>query len=203
MNVLLITAGFFHPPRRGRQALHQALAQADGFSFQHVRSLEQLPDDLGSFAALVLYFHHKAISVEALTRLDAFVRNGGGLLAVHSATASFKDQPHYFDIIGGQFTGHGAVANIEVKQVKDDIFGGIGDFFVKDELYWHSLQPGIDVHFSAQHDGQSTPIVWTYRYGTGRVCYAMPGHTVESMRHPAMQEILRRGLMWVSQSGAA
>jgi uncharacterized protein len=198
VNGLLVTDGFFHPPFGGRRALHRALAQLEGYAFRHVRSLEQLPTEMKQFAALVLYVHHKTISATALDRLDAFVKQGGGMLAIHSATASFKDQPHYFEIIGGRFIGHGAVENFEVKQVKGDVFGEIRNFTVKDELYLHELQPGIDIHFTAQHAGQTVPVVWTYRYGQGKVCYAVPGHTAQSMKHPAMQEIVRRGLKWVT-----
>ena len=203
MKALLVTAGIFHPPYRGRQALQRALMRLGGFSFQHICSLEQLPADVETFAALVLYFHHKTISTTALARLDAFVKHGGGVLAIHSATASFKHEPHYFEIIGGRFVGHGPVENFEVKQVRDDLFGEIGNFIIKDELYLHELQPGIDVHFAAQHNGQAVPVVWTYRYGSGKVCYAVPGHTSGSMQHPAVQEILRRGLKWVSREGTA
>ena len=64
----------------------------------------------------------------------------------------------------------------EVKRVKDDIFD-IGDFVIKDELYIHELEPGIDVHFTAKHKGRDIPVVWTYHYGKGNVCYAVPGHT--------------------------
>jgi type 1 glutamine amidotransferase len=197
-NILLVTEGLIHPPRGGRTAVHQALAHLEGFSFQHVRSLEQLPGDVNSFAALVLYFHQKTITPSALARLDSFVKNGGGILAVHSATASFKDEPHYFEIIGGRFIGHGEVEDFAIRPVKSDIFAGINEFTVKDELYLHELQPGIEVHFTAQHEGQDVPVVWTYHYGKGKVCYAVPGHTAESMKHPAMQEILQRGLMWVT-----
>jgi type 1 glutamine amidotransferase len=72
------------------------------------------------------------------------------------------------------------------------------DFTIRDELYLHELNPGIEVHFAANHAGQDVPIVWTYRYGRGKVCYAVPGHTSGSMTHPAVQEILRRGLKWVA-----
>ena len=198
-NVILVTDGFFHPPRGARKVLHQALAQLNGFSFHQIHSLEQLPADVEKYAALALYFHHKTLSASTLDRLDSFVKYGGGILAIHSATASFKSEQRYFDIIGGRFTGHGAVETIAIRQTRDDVFGRMGDFSVKDELYLHELQPGIDVHFVARHAGQDVPVVWTYRYGKGRVCYAVPGHTVESMKHPVMQEILRRGLQWVTE----
>ena len=196
-NILLVTSGIFHPPYFGRLAVHEALRQMDGFAFQHIPSLEKLPTNLNQFSALVLYYHHKTISDAALRRLDDFVSGSGGILAIHSATASFKKTKRYYEILGGRFIGHGAVENFEVRRRKDGIFDSIAPFTIKDELYIHELQPGITAHFTAKHAGQEAPAVWTYRCGAGKVCYAVPGHTAESMKHPAVQEILRRGLKWV------
>lgn len=74
------------------------------------------------FAALVLYFHHKTLSPAALTRLEAYARQGGGILALHSATASFKDCLPYFDILGGRFIGHGKVEPFEMVNRGGGIF---------------------------------------------------------------------------------
>lgn len=194
--VLLVTDGFFHPTYSGRLALHRSLKQLEGFSFKHVSSLEKLPADLDSFSALVLHYHHKTLSELALTKLKTYVTRGGGILAIHAATASFKETLPYFEILGGRFIGHGPVESFDVKKVRDDIFGGIDDFVVTDELYIHELQPNIEVHFTAKHEGQDVPVVWTYQYGKGRVCYAVPGHTTESMRNKAYQELLKRALEW-------
>lgn len=196
--VLLVTDGFFHPPFLARKILHQTLATLDGFEFQHIRSMEKLPDNLRDFAAMVIYVHHKKISEQALAALDDFVSNGGGILGVHTATAAFQDQLHYFEILGGRFVGHGPIELFEVKPVADsEIFAGIPAFTVKDELYLHELQPGISPQFTATNQGQEVPIVWTYQYGQGRVCYAVPGHHTETMRNETYQKILQRGLAWV------
>jgi type 1 glutamine amidotransferase len=143
-----------------------------------------------------IYIHHKKISPTALADLDAFVSNGCGLLAIHSATASFKETKHYFEILGGRFIGHGKVEKFKVEKLESEIFDGIGDFVVRDELYIHELKSGITVHFTAKHEGKDVPVVWTVRYSKGKVCYAVLGHTTASMKHPAVQEILRRGLAW-------
>jgi type 1 glutamine amidotransferase len=180
-------------------ALHRALRQLKDFSFDHTSSLEKLPMDLSALSALVLHYHHKTISTAALAKLDQYVKQGGGILAIHAATASFKESLPYFEILGGRFIGHGPVEEFEVRRVRDDIFGGIENFAVRDELYIHELQPEIEVHFTAQLEGQEVPVVWTYRYGKGRVCYAVPGHTTESMRNSTYQKILQRGLMWVCE----
>jgi len=195
--ILLVTDGVFHPPLTARIALQKTLAKLDGFEFQHVRSMEKLPSELSVFSALVLYMHHKKISDGALETLGGFVSNGGGILGVHTATASFKQQMQYFEILGGRFAGHGPIERFEVSRVNDEIFGDIEDFVVKDELYIHELQQGIETHYTAKHEGEDVPVVWTYQYGRGRVCYAVPGHTTATMRNETYQKILQRGLAWV------
>ena len=197
--VLLITDGIFHPTLFGRLALHEALKELDDFSFIHISSLEGLPTDLDSFSALVLHYQHKRISDTALGKLDQFVKNGGGILAIHAATASFKKTLSYFKILGGRFVGHGKVEPFEVTKVRDDIFSGIENFVVKDELYIHELEPSIEVHFTAKYEGKEIPVAWTYRYGNGKVCYAVPGHTTGTMRNKTYQEVLKRSLMWVME----
>ncbi|MBN1145952.1 MAG: ThuA domain-containing protein [Anaerolineales bacterium] len=196
--ILLIACGFFHPPfaavRRLRSLLRVACPNlSSAASMNDLASL-----DLSRFAALALYFHQKRISAAALAAFEAFVANGGGALALHSATASFKDSPQYFEILGGRFTGHGPIEEITLAPAPEDpIFGGLPPFSVRDELYLHELQPGVRPHFSAMRQGQAVPLVWTYTYGQGRVCYACPGHTAAALRNPLYQQVLKRGLEWV------
>lgn len=196
--ILLITAGIFHPPLLGRLRLHTMFSQMEGFSFARISSLEKLPADLSSFSSLVLHYHHKTISRSALGQLDTFVKNGGGLLAIHAATASFKQTLPYFKILGGRFIGHGKVERFQVGKLEGGVFDGIGDFEVRDELYIHELEPGIEIHFTAKHEGKDVPVVWTQGYGKGKVCYAVPGHTTGTMFNETYQQVLRRGLEWVS-----
>jgi type 1 glutamine amidotransferase len=174
------------------------MKQMEGFSFTHVPSLANLPPDLPSYSALVLHYHHKTLSHAALQRLQDYVSQGGGVLAIHAATASFKKTSSYFEILGGRFTGHGRVEKIEVRRIREDIFSGIDHFTVRDELYLHELQPGIEIHFTARHQGKDVPVAWTHHYGQGRVCYALPGHTTSTMKNKIYQQLLQQGLAWVS-----
>jgi hypothetical protein len=126
--VLLVTDGIIHPPLWGRMILHKNLAQRHGFAFRHTSSLEKTPADLESFSALVLHYHHKRISHRALKTLAGFVKQGGGILAIHAATASFKETLPYFEILGGRFIGHGPVEGIHAHKVREDIFEDAADF---------------------------------------------------------------------------
>ena len=199
-NVLVISNGLIHPPMIGRFWLRSILTGMQGYKFTHVRSMEKLLSlDLNPFHGLVLYFHHRRISEPGLEAFDAFVTGGGGVLAIHSATASFKESDRFTDILGGKFSGHGPVETFDVLPVssKSKIFGKIPAFRFTDELYLHDLQPDIEVHFTTIHDGQSVPVVWTRSHGDGRVCFASPGHKAASMQVPEYQSVLTRGLSWV------
>jgi type 1 glutamine amidotransferase len=198
-NILMISDGRIHPPWMGRFWLRYALAGLQGFNFARVRHMDDLPGlDLSGFHGMVLYFHHKTISTEALEAFERFVSAGGGVLAIHSATASFLEDDRFTDILGGKFSGHGPVTEFELTPLSrdDEIFGGISPFCVTDELYLHDLQPAIEPRFTALHEGQPVPVVWTRTHGKGRVCYACPGHRAASLHLPAFQQVLLRGLAW-------
>jgi type 1 glutamine amidotransferase len=197
--ILLVTQGLFHPPIRARKLLRKVLEEVAGFSFHATNSMESLPPDLLSYAAMVIYLHHKRITENALNRFDTFVKNGGGVLGVHTATASFKQQLHYFKILGGRFIGHGPVGEFRIKPLAEStVFHDIPAFSIKDELYLHEFQPGITPHLVTQHAGQRVPVVWTYRYGEGRVCIATPGHLSRTFKNKDYNKILQQGLLWVS-----
>lgn len=197
--ILLVSDGLFHPPLWGRITLQRFFRRMDGFSFEQIHSMEKLPADVNKFQAMVLHFHHKLISRDSLMWLDEFVKNGGGVLAIHSATASFKKSLLYFDIMGGRFIGHGKIGRIDVKNQDSGIFRGISNFSVRDELYLHELSDKIQVHFTASHEGKEVPVVWTHGYGKGKVCYCVPGHTSGSMKNQTYQRVLQRGLEWVTE----
>jgi uncharacterized protein len=198
--ILLVSDGFFHPSWAARRVVRGALTAVHGTRFRDARSLNALPGlDVSRFDALVLYYHHKQITTDALALFAQFVQDGGGVLAVHSATASFKQQRRYFEVLGGRFTGHGPVEPIIVTPVQaaDPIFDGAAPFTIKDELYLHELWPDLQVHFTALHKGKPQPLVWTRTVGNGRVCYVGPGHRAATMRQPEVQTILQKGLKWV------
>jgi type 1 glutamine amidotransferase len=198
--ILLVSDGIFHPPFLGRMVLHKTLKSLPDFQFKQIRSMEKLPKNLDDFSALAIFIHHPTISEQAISNLEGYVTSGGGVLAIHSATASAKNDDRFTNILGGKFIGHGPVESFSVTPVnpESEIFRGIPDFEVTDELYIHELQPDIETHFTTIYDGQPVPMVWTRQYGQGRVCYACPGHRTDTMHLQEYQEILKRGFAWVS-----
>jgi type 1 glutamine amidotransferase len=207
-SVVLVSAGLVHPSLPVRFLVRRALETTSGYQFRQVSSLEALPRlALDAYRAIVLYVHHETISPAALDCLEHFVAEGGGLLAIHSASASFKQEPRFYDLLGGRFVEHGPIETFEVQPVSpaQDAFAGIAPFSVRDELYRHEYGPENHIHFFTLVDGGQEPVVWTRSHDPGRVCYCSLGHTVNSVRNPQTQQILQRGLAWVcgaSEGGA-
>mgnify|MGYP006302913017 CR=1 FL=1 len=196
--VLLVTRGITHPAYAARMALVHSLNQLNNIALTHIPSLEELPEDFIDYDAMVLYFHEDQISKAVLSSLESFVAEGGGVLAVHSATASFMTEEVYFKILGGRFKEHGPISRFTISPVyKTDVFNEIPSFSVEDELYQHEICADITVHFTAKSIDDEIPVVWTNYYGDGRVCYASPGHCPETMNHPEYQKLLIQGLQWV------
>lgn len=204
---MLVSEGLVHPSLPARFFLQRALMTLPSYRFQRASLLEALLHlAMDPFRAIVLYLHHETISADALECLEDFVRGGGGLLAVHSASASFREEERYFDILGGRFVEHGPIEPFEVRPAapgpatpQESVFGDIPAFSVKDELYRHEYDPGNQIHFYTPVEEECEPVVWTRRYSQGRVCYCALGHTMSSMRHPQVWQILQRGLAWVAQ----
>lgn len=200
-SVLLVSSGIVHPSLPARFLLRRALAAVPGYHFRRIASLEALSTQ-APVRAIVLYMHQETISSAALDRLDSFVQQGGGLLAVHAASASFSGEARYFDLLGGQFVEHGPVESFEVRpaEPQNDLFAGIPPFLVTDELYRHEYDPGNQIHFTTTVGDEREPVVWTRRHGSGRVCYCSLGHTLDAMRRPEVSQILQRGLAWACSS---
>ena len=204
--VFLVSDGVVHPSLVARFWLRRALIAMPGYRFRRVASLEMLPQQpLAAVGAMVLYVHHNTISPPALGRLEEFVSEGGGLLAVHSASASFREEQRWFELLGGRFIEHGPIEQFEVQpsEQQDSAFGEIPPFSVRDELYRHEYDADNRVRFYTVVGGEQEPVVWTRSFGSGRVCYCALGHTVRSMRHPQVVQILRRGLASVCSNPPA
>lgn len=205
ISVILVSSGIFHPNLLARATLRRILSGAERFSLRKVASLEQAVElDWADYAALVLYVHHKRISDEALAWLDGYLRGGGGLLALHSASASFKALQRYQAMLGGRFRAHGRVSRFRVRPGEGAArqFGVDAPFEVFDERYLHEMIEVDSVDFVSEGPEGAEPFVWTRRHGAGRVCYCAAGHTAASLRHPQVQRILVNGLIWAAGNGS-
>ena len=198
--ILAITSGTIHPKLNARLALKRELRRSGKYRLvSRGRISAALSLGQGGFDAVLLYLHRRKISGDALRCLQDFVEKGGGLYAIHSASASFKSCDAYFQLLGGRFTGHDRVREYRAEPVPgvSDIFSGCRGFTIRDELYIHETYEGITTYFTAEHEGGTEPVVWTKTRGRGRICYFAPGHCTGTMRNPDALSVIMKGLDWV------
>ena len=125
-----------------------------------------------------------------------YVREGGGIVAIHAATDG--GWPEYVDMIGGNFDGHPwghqgtyCICNEDSNHViVKGIFGGERNFTLNDELYQYKdfhrdkvrVLLSIDMSKFENHRGgrkredNDYALAWVKKFGKGRIFVSSPGH---------------------------
>lgn len=153
----------------------------------------------------VFFSQYGELTEEQEKSILEFVSGGKGFIGLHGASASFKDHPKYFEMLGGQFIGHKRIRNIGIKIIDKDhqITQGLEDFRFKDEPYRHDFSMGNNIHILAEanyhdvDDPKSEPIMWIKNYGKGRVFFCALGHKPTSLKSEIFQIIIKRAVKWV------
>ncbi|HQL71694.1 MAG: Trehalose utilization [Planctomycetes bacterium ADurb.Bin126] len=151
----------------------------------------------------------KAAVEQALRQaLLDYVRNGGGIVAIHFAIAANRHWPAFAELIGGQFTGHPWNEEIGVcaEEPSHPLLAAFGgkDFRLADEIYQYgkpynrsavrvllSLDPertNMGVRWINQPDNDFA-LAWVKSQGKGRVFYTSFGHRTELFWHPQLLQM--------------
>lgn len=131
--------------------------------------------------------------------LAEWVRAGGGLLALHSATTIRESNTELKRLFGGRFLHHPPRYPINVYPLATGhpITEGVEAFMVFDELYTQEYGD-VDVHMVTFDRGLAYPMAWTRREGAGRVAHVSPGHDETVWRNASYQQLLRQTVGWLS-----
>ncbi|MGD8169866.1 ThuA domain-containing protein [Herbiconiux sp. P16] len=171
----------------------------------------ELPDAIASADVVVLNVSGDLAAEPADSRpvvdlLDAHLAAGKGILALHSSSLAFSDDPRWLDMLGGRWepgvTMHPQIGHALVQATDEgrEALDGFDDFVLYDERYT-ALVTRADDRVLARHteDGLTHPLVWT-REGTdgrGRVAYDALGHGVESYDSAEHRRLVAQLLDWV------
>ncbi|HEX2443310.1 MAG TPA: ThuA domain-containing protein [Vicinamibacterales bacterium] len=146
-----------------------------------------------------------------------FVRGGGGLVGIHSATDTFYKWPEYLEMIGGYFDGHPWHQPVTVR-VEDRQHPAAAhlpaSFTINDEIYqfrdWSrdrvhvllSLDPAsVDLtKKGVNRTDKDFALAWTREFGRGRVFYTALGHEAAVWRDPRFQQHIAGGIQWATGS---
>jgi type 1 glutamine amidotransferase len=157
--------------------------------------------------------------------LANYVRSGKGLVVYHFSAAAFDGWTEFEQMCGGNWrpnNGHHSARHdftLDVKDSDHPIMRGMKKSFPEpnDELYANlKWQPPANIHVLATafddyklytnkkdaqpHDGagKNEPMLWTVKYGSGRVFVTALGHDSEAMKSAAFITTFTRGAEWAA-----
>ncbi|NUT00732.1 MAG: ThuA domain-containing protein [Sphingomonas sp.] len=142
------------------------------------------------------------------TALQQFVRNGGGIVAIHAAADSHYFWPWYGRMIGGHFTRHPAgtpKGRVTVVAPDDPTVRGLPRTLERTDewYYFEDYDPvskvivTLDPATIGEQDVNPNPMSWTRQINNGRIFYTAMGHTTESYSEPFFLQHVANGLDWV------
>lgn len=165
----------------------------------------------------------QTVSDEEKAVLEAFLKRGGGLVALHDSICAFD--PEWFATIYGGAKKHGQTnftleAPVAYKIADRDhpIMQGMTDFTIADESFFlmsWAKNPEIHVLATAAqaatpsagpHAGEVVPQIWSYERmipgGTQpfRAFVCMQGHNYANLAHEQVQPMLLRAIAWVGKA---
>ena len=209
--VLIVYGGWQGHDPKETSHLFAGLLESAGVQVKLSESLDSFLDSelMASLDMVVPIYTMSAITGEQEAGLLDAVRDGGvNLGGWHGGTAdAFRDNTEYQFMVGGQWVAHpGNIIDYRVNVTDDEhpITAGIADFAMHSEQYYLHTDPSNRVMatttFNGDHahwiDGTVMPVVWTRRYGKGKVFYCSLGHVIGDFDVPEAREIVRRGLLW-------
>ena len=201
-----------HEPERCAGIFAPSL-RAKGYEVGISRTLDSYLDGekMKSLDLVVQAWSMGEITDEQERGLLEAVKSGVGLAGWHGGLAdSFRDNPNYQFMVGGQFVAHpGGIVDYEVDIVdcEDPITAGLEGFLVRSEQYYVHVDPHNEVlattTFGGEHapwiEGATVPVVWKKRWGAGKVFYCSLGHGAGDFDVPEARKIVERGMLWASR----
>ncbi|NLX70085.1 MAG: ThuA domain-containing protein [Clostridiales bacterium] len=209
--LLVLSKGWLHPSLQVRRKFRDMLIsfsndeQNRNYEFiftsyfkDLIRMVEDDISDDRQFDGIILLMHEKKLpnryASEFLTSIRRYLSQGGGLMAVHGAMASFKTTPEYSQILGSRFKGHDSPGPIEIHEVNSPV-----SFILKEELYLHDYDQSIDTLWYGIYNGEKVPVAWAREENSGRIfCFSL-GHYASTFENWRVQSIFRDALAWITR----
>jgi uncharacterized protein len=209
MRTLVFCDDYYHPARIARTGL--APLEDRGFEFDWIEHAAGWSGERMRAFPVVIFTkmnHFSAadqqpwVTEEVQRAFLDYVRQGNGLLVIHSGSAGYEDLPTLRALMGGVFTQHPPQCSVKVKpRAGHHLTAGSEPFTVFDEHYFMDLddkQADVFLTTISQHGTQ--PGGWTRTEGAGRVCLLTPGHNVDVWLCPSYQVVLENCLRWCHRS---
>jgi len=206
IQVLFLGDNGHHQPQPRFQELAPTFA-ARGIDMTYTDDVSDMNlENLKRYDALAVYANIDAIDQKYADAILKYVTEGGGFVPLHCASFCFRNRPELVALMGAQFRRHGTgVFRTDVAQPDHELTDGYAGFESWDETYVHHLHNDVDrtvLEYRADAEGRE-PWTWVRTQGAGRVFYTAWGHDSRTWTHPGFQNLVERGVLWVTHRDPA
>ncbi len=195
--------GHHRPAERAEQLIPVMAQRGIEVSYTDDMNALSLPN-LKKFDGLIIYSNTTNISREQESALLEYVAGGGGFIPIHCASYCFLNSPAYIDLVGAQFSKHGAETfTTEIVEPTHPIMQGSTSFESWDETYIHTKHNDrnrtvleVRKQGGQASDRDAEPWTWVRTQGQGRIFYTAWGHDQRTWSHPGFHSLIERGIRW-------
>jgi uncharacterized protein len=217
---LIVWGGWLgHEPEQVAR-IFAGLLEAEGVEVEIADSLDRFldRDSLAALDLIVPIWTMGTISREQADAVAEAVGGGVGLAGCHGGMCdAFRESVQWQFMTGGNWVAHpggdSVTYRVEIASASNPLVAGLDDFDVTSEQYYLHVDPANEIlattrfptvrWYHATNRAVDMPVVWTKRWGHGRVFYNALGHHADVFDVPQAREIMRRGLLWALQGGVA
>ena len=215
-NALIVWGGWDgHEPDKVAAVFNRILL-AEGFDVQVSDSLEAFSDRdaLKALDLIVPIWTMGEIDTKLVQNISEAVADGTGLAGCHGGMCdAFRKEVDWQFMTGGNWVAHpggdGVEYPVNFRNSSSSLVEGLADFTVKSEQYYLHVDPAVEILATTpfpQGSGYHTsnghvdmPVVWTKKWGAGRVFYNALGHHADVFDLPEPTELMRRGFGWAAE----
>jgi uncharacterized protein len=208
--IAALIGDFYHEPGPMRAALEATAgsdARIDFFADPLAAPWERLHD----YGVLVMAREGRVAPRESKTlwfserheqAIAAFVRAGGGLVALHAGLASYAHAGPYGSTLHGTFLMHPEQQpefRVRSTGAAHALLEGFSEVSFRDEMYFVRVDSADITRLleSSAPDYGSSTTAWAHACGAGRVFCFTPGHRAEVLADPAYRRFVANGILWV------
>ncbi|WP_458127271.1 ThuA domain-containing protein [Paenibacillus sp. Z3-2] len=196
-------------------AIFERILKEEQFEVEVSNTLESYADaeKLLDLDLIVPLWTMGQIEQELVNNVSAAVQSGVGLAGIHGGMCdAFRNNVDWQFMTGGQWVAHpgndGVEYMVNMKRGSSPLLDHIEDFQVKSEQYYLHVDPAVEVLATtrfpvvtgphAANGPVDMPVVWTKRWGAGRVFYNSLGHHADIVDMKPVTEMMRSGFKWTA-----
>ncbi|WP_337102744.1 ThuA domain-containing protein [Paenibacillus sp. YIM B09110] len=199
--------------------IFQEVLEKEGFEVEVSDKLEAFEDGekLKALDLIVPVWTMGRIDQKLVDNVSAAVQSGVGLAGCHGGMCdSFRENVDWQFMTGGQWVAHpgndGVEYVVNMRNSTSALTEDMEDFTVKSEQYYLHVDPAVEVLATTRfpitpgphslNKAVDMPVVWTKRWGVGRVYYNALGHQANIVEIDSVKELMRRGFLWCAEGKA-